>query len=297
MLGRRTVVAALAASATLTAAPAAQALPVTVERAVERTCQARLLPAGTPGVARETVAPKAAGVTTARLTGSAGDWDLALFDAKTGRLHNAGATAGRSEQAVALAPANRAIVAQACRRTGSGASAELKIGFYQPPAPAAEREPPAIVHVPLGAGRTIAQLEATGLDVTHAVDASGADVVLYSAAERTRLLAAGFTYRTVVPDLRKADFASFRADRAYAGSIRASALPSGRDSYRTLADYGTDLKGIVDKYPAVARRVEIGKSLEGRPIEGVELGGNVGGRDGRPIFAVLGAHHAREWPS
>jgi hypothetical protein len=281
----------------LAAAPAAGAETLSAGQAVERDCQARLLPAGTSGVARSSYTPRAGGVVTARLTGSAGDWDLALFDAETGRLHNAGATATRSEQAIALARAGREVVAQACRRTGAGSTAELRLGLYELPADAAPREPAALVRVALGPGRTHEQLEATGLDVTHAVDATGADVVLYSAAERARLAAAGFTYRTVVPDLRKADFARFRADQAYAGSIRASALPSGRDQYRTLADYGTDLKGIVDKYPAIARRVEIGKSIEGRPIEGVELAGDVGGRDGRPVFAVLGAHHAREWPS
>ena len=288
--------AGVLAAAMLAAAPAASAETLTVGRAVERTCQDRLLPSGTPGVARVAYRPDGAGIVTARLSGSDGDWDLALYDAKTGRVHNAGATAGRSEQAIGFALPGRAIVAQACRRSGRREGATLTFDLHEQAAASGPREPVSVVRVALG-GRTHEELEATGLDVTHNVDAAGADVVLYSAADRARLTAAGFAYRTTVPDLRRADLARFKADEAYAGRIRASALPSGRDAYRTLADYGSDLKGIVDKYPAVARRIEIGKSIEGRPIEGVELGGDVNGRDGRPVFAVIGAHHAREWPS
>jgi hypothetical protein len=70
-----------------------------------------------------------------------------------------------------------------------------------------------------------------------------------------------------VRDLRAEDLARAKADRSFAASVAASDLPSGRDLYRTLADYQTDLKSIVDRFPSVARRIEIGKSLEGRPIE------------------------------
>jgi hypothetical protein len=154
-----------------------------------------------------------------------------------------------------------------------------------------------MVRVPLGAGGTIDQLEATGLDVTHDISPTGATVVLYSAAERAKLLAAGFTFQTLVPDLRAQDRARARTDSIYSARVTASSLPSGRDSYRTLADYSTDLKSLADSHPSLVRRLDIGMSVEGRPIEGVEIGGAVHGHDGRPVLAVLGLHHAREWPS
>jgi murein tripeptide amidase MpaA len=278
-------------------APAAHAATVTVPEPAERTCQARALSESTPGVAHARYTAGSLGAVTARLTGSSGDWDLALFDAGSGRLLNASATATRRERADAIVPAGTEVVAQACRRTGRGATAQLAFDLYEMEVPTGPRFAPTLVRVALGPGRTHERLEATGLDVTHNVQADGADVVLYSAAERAKLLAAGFTYETIVADLRAADLATFRADRAYARRISASALPSGRTGYRTYAEYGTDLKAIVDKHPSFARRIEIGRSLEDRPIEGVELAGNVNGRDGRPLFAVLGAHHAREWPS
>jgi hypothetical protein len=293
----RTLAGACGAAASLACAAPAAAADLSAAEAVERTCQARLLPAGTPGTARSAHTPGATGVLTARLAGSGGDWDLALFDARTRELHNAGATATRSEQAIALVPEGRTVIAQACRRSGGGSTATLDFDLHEQLGPPVAREPAQMVRVALGAGRTLEQLEATGLDVTHDVGPDGATVVLYSAAERARLLAAGFSFRTTVPDLHKVDLARHRADEAYAGSLRASALPSGRTGYRTLADYGTDLKGLVSKFPAHVRRLEIGKSLEGRPIEGVEIAGNVNGRDGRPVLAVVGAHHAREWPS
>ena len=39
-------------------------------------------------------------------------------------------------------------------------------------------------------------------------------------------------------------------------------------------------------------------SLEGRPIQGIEIAADVDATDdGRPVYVQLGAHHAREWPS
>ena len=41
----------------------------------------------------------------------------------------------------------------------------------------------------------------------------------------------------------------------------------------------------------------IGQSVDGRPIEGVEIAHRVNRSDGRPVFVNVGIHHAREWPS
>ncbi|MDQ3936939.1 MAG: hypothetical protein M3340_20170, partial [Actinomycetota bacterium] len=196
----------------------------------------------------------------------------------------------------AVVAQGRELVAQACRRTGSGSTAQLDFELFEQVLLPGPHEPASMVRVALG-GRSLADLEATGLDVTHDVSATHATVVVYSADERARLLAAGFEFDTVIADMRADDLARLRADRAYARSVAASPLPSGRDGYRTLADYSTDIKALADKSPSIARRIEIGKSIERRPIEGLEIAGDVRGRDGRPVFAVLGAHHAREWPS
>jgi hypothetical protein len=302
MSGRRwgfSIGCALAAGAALVPSAAAVVAErsVVVDRPVERACQDGLLPAGTPGVARARFAPPETGVVTIRLAGTAGDWDLAVFDARSRRLQNAGATYGPRERAIAAAAPGRELIAQACRRTGPGRPARVSFDLHPQP-PVDPGEPAALVEVPLDGTRGLERLEATGLDVTHDTGPTHAKVVVYSAAERARLLAAGFTFRTLIADMRSEDLKRARADRAYARLVAASPLPSGREGYRTLADYGTDLKAIADGFPSIARRVEIGRSLEDRPIEGVELAADVGRRDdGRPVYVVMGLHHAREWPS
>ena len=78
----------------------------------------------------------------------------------------------------------------------------------------------------------------------------------------------------------------------------AVALPSGRTDYRTLADYSADIAALVAAHPDRVRRVVIGESVEGRPLEGVEIADGVRRTDdGRPVHAELGLTHAREWPS
>ena len=81
--------------------------------------------------------------------------------------------------------------------------------------------------------------------------------------------------------------------------MRASALPSGRDAYRRLADYSEDLKKLVDENPGLVRPITLPhKTWEGRTVEGVEITTNVDNlRDGKPVFLQMGVHHAREWPS
>ena len=50
--------------------------------------------------------------------------------------------------------------------------------------------------------------------------------------------------------------------------------------------------------PDIAKRISIGKSVEGRDLTGIEIGEGVNDpEDGRPVFLMFGAHHAREWPS
>jgi hypothetical protein len=85
----------------------------------------------------------------------------------------------------------------------------------------------------------------------------------------------------------------------YSAATDASPLPTGRTEYRNLEDYEAELKQIIQKYPGIARPVELPeKSFQGRPLMGVELSDNVGAKDdGKPTYFVMGTHHAREWPA
>ena len=80
---------------------------------------------------------------------------------------------------------------------------------------------------------------------------------------------------------------------------RTTALPSGRNGYRQYTDIQNDLKKIVADHPAIARPVTLPKkTFQGRDITGIEVTDNVNATDdGKPVFFLIGVHHAREWPS
>ena len=91
-----------------------------------------------------------------------------------------------------------------------------------------------------------------------------------------------------------------RADRRYsAAQAGGSALPSGHTSYRHLADYELELKQLAARYPKLVKPITLNhKTHEGRDVVGIEIATHpYGVNDGKPIFANMGTHHAREWPA
>ena len=76
-------------------------------------------------------------------------------------------------------------------------------------------------------------------------------------------------------------------------------LPSGRTTYRRLADYELELKQLAMQYPALVKPLTLNhKSVLGRDVNGIEIAVNPQNiDDGKAIFLNMGVHHAREWPS
>jgi hypothetical protein len=143
-----------------------------------------------------------------------------------------------------------------------------------------------------------ARLQGLGLDLTEHGDADSLEVVLYNEAEAQRLRDAGFTYTVRIADLAARDAANREADARYAAATAVSPLPSGRDSYRHLADYEQELAQLAQAHPDLARPITLNHpSWEGRNIVGIEITNDPTAQDGKPVFLMLGAHHAREWPS
>ncbi len=138
-----------------------------------------------------------------------------------------------------------------------------------------------------------------GLDVTEHATTRGIEVVLHDARDARTLRRAGFEWTVEVADLEAEQRRQRRADRRYAARVDESGLPSGRTSYRTYDDYVADLAGLADDYPRLTRPVTLAnQTVLGEDIQGLEI--SVGAddvRDGKPVFLLLGAHHAREWPS
>ena len=142
-------------------------------------------------------------------------------------------------------------------------------------------------------------LSKLGLDLTEHAGHDYVEVVLHSVADRARLLAAGLTYDVEIPDLVARSLEVWKTDEAYAASVVQSPLPSGRDGYRTLEDYNADMADLAERFPQHVKMIELNHpSLDGRIVQGVEIGQGVKGPDtGKPTFVLMGLHHAREWPS
>ena len=278
--------AALAAAvlpATAVAAPAA--LP-----AVKRSLSAK---AG----ACDTAAYRApmAGFASIRLAGARGDWDLSVADARSGRRLAKSAGFGSRELAQTWVASGQRLAIRGCRADGASRRARATVRLVDAELP--KGGTPSLVRVSAPGPALLQRLEELGFDVTHNMRAHYADVVVPDGDALDRLEKLGVQYKTRIADLN-AEYAKSRAaDRAFASRVRASSLPTGRTGYRLPHQYQEELKQIVDQHGAIARPVTIGQTFQGREIQGVELGKDVNSDDGRPVYFVMGAHHAREWPS
>ncbi len=142
------------------------------------------------------------------------------------------------------------------------------------------------------------RLVSLGLDLTEHGGPGYIEVVLHGGTDADALRSAGFSYTVEVEDLGVAWAESNRLSAAYAASVDASPLPSGRDSYRSLADYNADLDRLAATYPGHVKTLALPhKTIEGRTVRGVEITENVDAKDGKPVFLMMGLHHVREWPS
>jgi hypothetical protein len=142
------------------------------------------------------------------------------------------------------------------------------------------------------------RLQTLGLDLTEHAGRDYVEVVLHSPRDVTLLRDAGFTWTVRIDDLLARQRDRIALDEAFAAATEVSALPSGRTSYRVLDDFAAEIDQLVADHPDLAKRVSIGTSVEGRDLTGIEIGVDVHApEDGRPVFLMFGAHHAREWPS
>lgn len=287
---------ALAALGIFTSASAAApvALPVvhrtlTADQAVKRSCFN--IPAkARPGVAVARYTSPMSGYVTARLTGSArSDWDLLVIDRASGVRMGASQGFWSNEVVQQWTSAGQDIAFVACHRTGPARSVKLAISFVDAVRPA--HGPKVSVVRVFADNAKLDVLDAAGLDVTESRGAGWADV-LVAGADQLKLLD-GLRHVVRVADLDAASARDLRATPRVAGP----SVPSGRTAYRTYDDVQADLKKLVEEHPSSVRPVLIGKTFQGRDIQGVEIAKDVKGDDGRPTFFLMGTHHAREWPS
>ena len=287
------MLAALIVCALPAPAPAAR---LTATGATARACHARAL-APAAGIRTLAVTARHTGVLRARLR-AAGDWDVAVFDARSGRFVAASAGPAAAELAEGYVVAGQRVRVQACRRPGAATRAQVQISSMAlPPAPAAA-QPERIVRVSAPTRADRHRLARLGLDPAESGRRGAADVVVHDATDAAKLRDAGLRYSVRIADLGALERSNRRADLRYARSTARSSLPSTRDGYRHLADYEAELKGLALAHPGLVKLIALGHlSLEGRPVLGVEIARDVNVARGQPVMLQLGAHHAREWPS
>ncbi len=250
-------------------------------------------------VATRSVDVSGPGQVTVSLAGTEGDWDVAVFDS-TGRALAADASPDAQEVAIGYTAGGRLDV-QACRRSGGAASVPASLEFQAVRASALEQtraNPPQLVSVNTPDQRRKDELLALGLDMTEHGGSESLGVVLHGPQDEEALRHAGFTWQVLVSDLAAESRRQRAAEARYSDRTARSVLPSGRDTYRTLADYNTELKALADANPGLVRLFTLPyKTWLGKEVLGVEITENVARNDGKPAFLNMGVHHAREWPS
>ena len=283
----------LAFALVLLLAPAAQAANLlTTDLRVNGTRAATCLePASGAGVVRRTVTTDANGLVRARLRSADGDWDLAVFDG-SGRRVAGSAHFGSVEVAEGFVRGGQVLTVQACRREGGARLASLSVQNVVLPPAAPGRLQLVRVFVPTDVHLDL--LMALDLDLTEHGREGYLDVLVHGDEDLGILRRSGLRFDTLVEDVAAAD----RAGANVKLGPPDGTMPSGRVDYRRLDDFGEDMKKLVAENPGLVKPITLPHpTLEGRPVEGVEITENVQVDDGKPVFLNVGVHHAREWPS
>jgi carboxypeptidase T len=147
-----------------------------------------------------------------------------------------------------------------------------------------------------GAGGAMA-LERRGLDVVE-IGAGSVEVIVHTARDERALEASGYESRVLIEDLDAANRRVRAAEERAEAAGDASALPTGRVSYRTLDEINAELRRLAAQHPDRVRLFRLReRSLLGKSVFGVEISHDVRRDTGKPVFLNTGVHHAREWPT
>ncbi|HYI35353.1 MAG TPA: M14 family zinc carboxypeptidase [Thermoleophilaceae bacterium] len=295
--GTAVAVAALAAGTGQAQAGTLLASKATASKAQPQNCIKRPLPAG-PGVVRRSAEAPGVGFVTATLKAARGDWDLAVFDARTRELVAGSANFGADERAQGFSTGPQSLIVQACRRSGSARTARIAVSSTALQAPSTPVTL-SLVRVLIPNRERRAELTRLGLDLTEHGGRNYVEVVLHGAADAKRLREAKFQYVVQTRDLYAQALRDRRAEKRQSRRAVAAALPSGRTgTYRRLPDYNQEMKTLATQNPSLVKPLTLPlKTLTGMTVQGIEITENVKERDGKPVFLQMGVHHAREWPS
>jgi dihydroneopterin aldolase len=275
---------------------------LTISASTVQSCTDRLVRAGTQGASVTRWTAPLTGYVQVRLNGDErNDWDLALFDSRSGRLLDASLAWGANEMTQAWVKRGQSLTVQACRLGGPSAIEPLEITPVKVAASVLNRRPAkeSLVSIPIATKLDFSALEATGINLDEVPNGHRAIAVLAGPADAAKVHKAGYSFKTLIPDMAAAERGYRAQDSRVARAKEKSALPSGRTTYRHYPDIQADLKKLVKKHKGLVKPLTLPvKTFQGRDIAGVEITERVKARDnGKPIFWLMAEHHAREWPS
>ena len=107
----------------------------------------------------------------------------------------------------------------------------------------------------------------------------------------SELRAAGVRYQVLQRDLDRA-FAAERARLARLRPLYAADPATFLQDFRGAAEIDAHLETLAALAPSRATVIDVGKSLENRPIRGLRISAD--SRE-RPVYLLIGTQHAREW--
>jgi hypothetical protein len=248
------------------------------------------------GAAATTYVAPISGYANFRLA-ARGDWDLGVVDAASGRRIGASQGFGGQEVVQSWLRAGQQVRLVGCRASRrAGRSARISIGLLDVAPPKDAFVQTSLVRV-FGTPEQTQELEELGLDVTHNVTGEYADVLIAGAGDQRLLARTGLRSSVRIADFDSVVRRTSAADAEAQRTGGRSSLPTGRETYRQYEDFGAELKKLAADFPDRVKPVVIGKSFQGRELQGVEIANDVNGADGRPVFFLMALHHAREWPS
>lgn len=162
-----------------------------------------------------------------------------------------------------------------------------------PPASAAPRyDGHAVVVVEIDALPSLEALVVAGADVLDERPGSGPVRLRVPPGARAQLDATGLPYTVLIDDLQPRVDAE-RARLAAAGPV--SHQGTFFDDFRDFPTNEAHLDALATDFPDRVEIVEVGLSLEGRPIRGVSI--YAGAAANPPAVLFTGTIHAREWLS
>src|SRR3954469_6074023 len=176
---RKTLFAPALAAGVLAAVPGGSAFAATMPAALPpvldtlsapapgaKACTTDLSPALAGGAKTSYVAPMSGYVSVRGAAPDSSDWDLAVFDAATGKRLGASQSFGSHEVGQSFPTAGQRLTIEGCRRAGDAGSFAVSTTLVDVAPPAYEGKTQ-LVEVTVGSQGDLARIENAGLDLTH----------------------------------------------------------------------------------------------------------------------------------